>query len=143
MLELYRPETEIHFEQKPLLYSILSNFSKEYDPEFSPQPTSASQLPDLRTWTLKFGISVLEIYASRRQPTQLSRWCHRSIYTELLKSVGSQEDVGKIRKLYQSQPLDGISESTLTVRFGARVRALAIRFEGVDQRWLCTALELL
>lgn len=143
MLELYRPDTPKLIDQKPLLYSMPSNFGDEFDPEFAPQPTSASDLPNLQTWTLKFGMSVLEIWAAKRQPAQLSRWCHRSIYTDLVKKVGSQSEVGKIRKLHQCEPLDGISESTITVRFNSRVRALALRFEGVDHRWLCTSLTLL
>lgn len=143
MLELYRPDVAPLIDRKPLLYSIPSNFGEDFDPEFAPQPTSASDLPDLRTWTLKFGMSVLEIWAAKRQPAQLSRWCHRSIYSDLVKKVGSQPEVGRIRKLYQCEPLDGISESTITVRFNSRVRSLALRFEGVDHRWLCTSLTLL
>ena len=42
-----------------------------------------------------------------------------------------------------SQPLDGICETTVTVRFGERLRALVFRFEGIDNRWLCTALTLI
>jgi hypothetical protein len=143
MLELFRPNHIDHIVQKPFLYSIPTNFGEDFDPDFSPQPTSASDLPDLRTWTLKFGISVLEIWAAKRQPAQLSRWCHHTIYTDLVKKVGSQEEVGRIRKLYQCEPLDGISESTITVRFKSRVRSVALRFEGVDHRWLCTSLTLL
>lgn len=143
MLELFRPDRIDVIDRQPLLYSIPTNFGEEFDPEFAPQPTSARDLPELRTWTLKFGISVLEIWAAKRQPAQLSRWCHRSIYSDLVKKVGSQEEVGRIRKLYQCEPLDGISEAAITVRFNSRVRSLALRFEGVDHRWLCTSLTLL
>lgn len=143
MLDLYRGDVRPQLERKPLLYSIPTQFGEEYDPEFAPQPTSASELPDLRIWTLKFGVSVLEIWAAKRQPAQLSRWCHQSIYSELVRKVGSQTEVGHIRKLHQCEPLDGISESTITVRFEKRVRAIALRFEGVDHRWLCTSLTLL
>jgi hypothetical protein len=51
--------------------------------------------------------------------------------------------IGKIRKIKVTQPLDGISESTVTIRYGDRLRVVAIRFEGLDQRWLCTALTLI
>lgn len=143
MLDLYRREPGPHVEREPMLYSMPTQFGEEYDPEFAPQPTSAAQLPDLRIWTLKFGVSVLEIWAAKRQPAQLSRWCHHTIYSELVKKVGSQQEVGRIRKLHQCQPLDGISESTITVRFEKRVRSMVLRFEGVDHRWLCTSLTLL
>jgi hypothetical protein len=48
-----------------------------------------------------------------------------------------------VRTIHQSEPLDGICESTITVRFGERLRAIVIRFEGVDGRWLCTELDLI
>jgi hypothetical protein len=64
-------------------------------------------------------------------------------YMQLLKQVGSQKEIGRIKSIHQNQPLDGICESTVTVRYGERLRAMVIRFEGVDQRWLCTELKLL
>lgn len=143
MLDLYQRNSQKYIRQEPLLYSIPSNFGEDYDPEFAPQPTSASDLPDIHTWILKFATSVLEIWAAKRQPAQLARWCHHTIYSQLVTAVGSLTDVGKIRKLHQCQPLDGICECVLTVRFDERMRSLAIRFEGVDHRWLCTSLTLL
>ncbi len=129
--------------QKAMLFRTPSSFGENYDPDFAPQPTSASELPELHTWTLKFVVSVLEIWAGKRQPAQLSRWCHQKIYHELLRNVGSQQDVGRVRTLHQSEPLDGICESTVTVRYGGRLRSLVVRFEGIDKRWLCTALTLI
>ncbi len=143
MLEMFRPIVEEHEKQKARLYLIPSSFDDEYDPDFSPQPTSASDLPELHQWTMKFVVSVLEIWAGRRSPSQLTRMCHRKIFTELHARAGSMKEVGKLRTIHQSEPLDGICESVVTVRFGERLRALSVRFEGVDNRWLCTALDLL
>ena len=53
------------------------------------------------------------------------------------------KEVGRLRTIHQSEPLDGICESVVTIRYGKRLRALSVRFEGVDNRWLCTALNLL
>jgi hypothetical protein len=53
------------------------------------------------------------------------------------------DPVGRVRKIHISQPLDGIIEATVTVRYGERLRVVAIRFEGLDHRWLCTALEII
>ena len=36
-----------------------------------------------------------------------------------------------------------VAGSKITIRYGKRLRALSVRFEGVDNRWLCTALNLL
>ena len=130
-------------EQRAKLYLIPSTFGEEFEPGFEPVPTSAAELPDLHTWTMKFAVSVLEIWAGRRQPAQLISKCHRHTYMDLLKQVGSQNEIGRIRSIHQCEPLDGICESTITVRFGDRLRAMVIRFEGVDQRWLCTELRLI
>jgi hypothetical protein len=130
-------------EQRAKLYLIPSTFGEEFEPGFEPVPTSASELPELHTWTMKFAISVVEIWAGRRQPAQLISKCHRHVYMHLLKQVGSQKEIGRIRSIHQCEPLDGICESTVTVRFGERLRVMVIRFEGVDQRWLCTELQLI
>lgn len=130
-------------EQRAKLYLMPSTFGEEFEPGFEPIPTSASELPELHSWTMKFAVSVLEIWAGRRQPAQLISKLHRQIYMDLLKQVGSQKEIGRIKSIHQCQPLDGICESTITVRFGDRLRAMVIRFEGVDQRWLCTELRLI
>jgi hypothetical protein len=143
MLEMFRPIVEEHEKQKARLYLIPSTFDDEFDPDFSPQPTSASDLPELHEWTMRFVVSVLEIWAGRRSPSQLTRMCHRKIFTELHARAGTMKEVGKLRTIHQSEPLDGICESVVTVRYGERLRALSVRFEGVDNRWLCTALDLL
>jgi len=129
--------------QSAKLYLVPSSFGEEYEPGFEPVPTSALELPELHAWTMKFAVSVLEIWAGRRQPAQLISRCHRNIYMRLLKDVGSQKEIGRIKSIHQHEPLDGICESTITVRYGERLRAVAIRFEGVDQRWLCTELKLI
>jgi hypothetical protein len=108
-----------------------------------PIPTSATELPELHAWTMKFIVSVVEIWAGRRQPAQLISWCHRVIYMELLRTSGSPNEIGKIKSIHQSEPLDGICESTALIRYGDRLRAVVIRFEGVDGRWLCTALKMI
>ena len=130
-------------EQRAKLYLVPTSFGEEYEPGFEPVPTSAEDLPELHSWTMKFAVSVVEIWAGRRQPAQLISRCHRHIYMQLLKQVGSQKEIGRIRTIHQSEPLDGICESTAIIRFGSRYRSVVIRFEGVDGRWLCTALEML
>lgn len=37
----------------------------------------------------------------------------------------------------------GAIEVVVTLKFKKRIRALVLRFEGVDGRWLCTEFELL
>ena len=143
ILEIFRPRLAPAPVAKPKLYLVPSSFNDEFDPDFAPEPTSAMDLPDITEWNLNFARNVLEILAGRRQPSQLARACHHHIYAELLLQSGSMKEVGRIRKFQICEPLDGICETTVTVRFGDRLRCLVLRFEGVDNRWLCTALKLL
>jgi hypothetical protein len=143
VLDIFAPPKHEFQPQRAKLYLVPSTFGEDLEADEMPIPTSASELPDLHAWTMKFIVSVIEIWAGRRQPAQLIRSCHRVIYMELLRNTGSQKEIGRIRNIHHSEPLDGICESTVTVRFGNRLRAVVIRFEGVDGRWLCTALKLI
>ena len=143
VLEMFRPESPVPTPKKSRLYLVASTFGEEYDIDFAPEPTSATDLPDINELTSQFIHNVLEIWAGRRSASQVQAMCHHLIFADLQKKAGQQKLVGKIRKINVTEPLDGISESTVTVRYGDRLRVVAIRFEGLDQRWLCTALTLI
>jgi hypothetical protein len=143
VLDLFRNPEADPKPQKAKLYLVPTSHGDEYDPDFAPIPTSASELPDLSNWVLKYAVSALEIWAGKRPAAQLARWTHRNVYVKLQEDCGSRKDIGRIRKLHVAQPLDGIAEAVLTVRFGDRLRSLVMRFEGVDQKWLCTELFLI
>ncbi len=143
VLEIFRPRPMSVLPKKSRRYLVPSVFDDEFDPDFAPVATSSEDLPELNVWCMNFTLNVLEVFAGRRSPTQLTKIFHHRIYCELMKKSGSQKDLGRIRRLHISQPLDGICEATVTVRFADRLRALVFRFEGIDNRWLCTALTLL
>lgn len=142
-LDLYPDLFQERKPQEALLYTTPSTFGEYFDDDDRPLPTSASELPDIQLWMMSFATNLLEIIAGRRTPAQLANRCHRVIYLRLTSLAGTSAEIGRIRKIHQDAPLDGICESVITVRFGDRIRALAIRAEGVDGRWLCTALRLL
>ena len=143
LLEIFRPKPTLTEGQRLKLYLVPSRFDDEYDPDFAPEPTSAQDLPNLTQWVERFICNVVEIWAGRRSPGQLSNQCHHRIFSELVRKSGSQKQVGHVRKIHIQEPLDGICEATVTVRFENRLRSVMLRFEGVDKRWLCTALTLL
>ena len=143
VLEMFRPELTDLPLKKSRLYLAPSTFGEDFDPEFAPEPTSAEDLPDITELMSQFMHNVLEIWAGRRSASQVQAMCHHLIFADIQRTAGQQKVLGKIRKIKLTQPLDGICESTITVRFGDRMRAIAIRFEGVDGRWLCTELDLL
>lgn len=142
VLDLFKPPTE-YAPQRARLYSVPSHFGEIYESDDLPQPTSASELPALHRWITTFAISAIEIWAGRRQPAQLLQRCHRVVFNELLRKVGSVKEIGRIKSIHISEPLDGICEAVVIVHFVERIQALSIRCEGVDGRWLCTSLKLL
>ena len=91
VLDLFAPPVREHVQQSAKLYLVPSTFGEELEPDEMPIPTSATELPELHAWTMKFIVSVVEVWAGRRQPAQLIRWCHRVIYMELLRTSGSQK----------------------------------------------------
>ena len=113
------------------------------DPEFLAKPSPLSDLPDIQEWVTKFALSVVEIWSGRRSANQLARWSNRQVHQQLLAKSSILKTAPKIRKIYISQPIEGVAETTITLRIGERVRSLILRFEGVDKRWLCTELILL
>lgn len=143
ILEIFRPEIVEPVQSKPRLYLVPSAFGEDYDPEFAPEPTSSADLPDINELTRKFIYNIVEIWAGKRSAQQVQMLCHYKVFAELSRKSGTLKEVGRVRKVRVTEPLDGISESTVTVRYGDRLRVVAIRFEGLDQKWLCTALRLI
>ena len=141
--DLLGMENQIEFKQLPYLYKSSSLFKEDYSPGFEPVLMSASELPDITSFATTFAKVVLEIWAGKRPPVQLSKWCLPGIFKELQTAIGFQKEVGKFRKIHISQPLDGLCECAVTVRFQDRLRIMTMRFEGVDHKWLCTSLDLI
>lgn len=142
-LDLFAQPIPAFVPQEALLFTTPTTFGESFEDDDLPIPTSASDLPDIHQWTMAFATNALEIFAGRRQPAQLATRCHRVTYNALLHQAGRLSEIGRIRKIHQDFPFDGLCESTITVRFGERVRALVIRTEGINGQWLCTALRLL
>lgn len=136
-------ESTDQFIQKAYLYKNSSLYKEEYTPGFEPVLMSAAELPDITSFASMFAKGVLEIWAGKRPPAQLSKWCLASVYQELQDSIGFQKEIGKFRKIHISHPLDGLCEIVVTVRFDQRLRTMTMRFEGVDHKWLCTNLEFI
>jgi hypothetical protein len=144
MLALY-PKRESRNEPgiKRKLFIIPSYFGEEFDPNFAPIPTPQNQLPEIKEWTRQFLIRLIEISATRRSPHQLARWCHRATFQKVLTMTKEFDSLPKLRKIYIREPLESVIEVAATIGYKARVRVITVRFEGLDNRWLCTAIDLL
>ena len=143
LLEIFRPQPLTTQFKPSNLYLVPSRFDDEFDPDFAPEPTSARDLPELGVWTERFAHSIVEIWAGRRSPRQVESLCHHRIFSDLVRQADTQKEIGLLRKIHIQEPLDGICEATITIRFEDRLRVMLVRFEGIDKRWLCTALNLL
>ena len=80
VLEMFRPALPIPVIQEPRLYLVASTFGEEYDPEFAPKPTSSTDLPDINDLIFQFIHSVVEIWAGRRNASQVQAMCHHLIF---------------------------------------------------------------
>lgn len=135
--------------------------ARQLEPRFAPddffdqQPTPTSALPDPRPLVENLTRCVIEILAGARELDQIARWLTDDVYRHLLKRVVLSSrarqakgapalrpafSIGSVRIC---EPRDGIVEATVVVRGRARVRAVALRLEGLDRRWRATAIYVL
>lgn len=86
--------------------------------------------------------AIAEVLGGCRAPGQLANRIGRTAYETVCRArhtytPGARPRVGRIRA---SSPVPGAIEVSAVVRFGPRWRALALRLDWVDDRWLCTQL---
>lgn len=125
------------------------------DEFFTHQPSPRSALPGPVPLLENLTRCVIEILAGARDLEQISRWVTDDVYRLLLKrvvlSARARQAKGtaparptfSIGSVSVFEPRDGIVESVVIVRGRARVRAVAIRLEGLDSRWRATAINVL
>ncbi len=125
------------------------------DEFFGIQPASRSALPSPQPLLENLTRCVIEILAGARDLEQISRWVTDDVYRHLLKRVvlSSRARTAKgqvVRRPTFSigstsicEPRDGVVEAVVIVRGRARTRAVALRLEGLDNRWRATAINVL
>jgi hypothetical protein len=118
--------------------------------EFGPQPTPRALLPEPKPWAARLVQAIVEVTAGARPVGQLIRWTTNDVYESMQRRMahagsmaGSVRRVGSIvRSVHVDEPRDGVAEVCAVVQHGVRCRAIALRLEGVDGRWQCTALQV-
>jgi hypothetical protein len=122
---------------------------------FGHQPSPTATLPDPRPLLENLTRCVIEILAGARELEQVARWVSDDVYRHLLKRVvlatRARQAKGQpiarptfsIGSLTVCEPRDGVIEAVVIVRGRARVRAVALRLEGLDRRWRATAINVL
>jgi hypothetical protein len=124
----------------------------ERDADDNPVPTPRADLAEPRAWAGRLIQAAVDASVGDRPVAQLLRWTTREVYDQLVRSArpvpvkpGSRTPRRRratVRSLHLSEPADGIVEACAVVHDGERGRAVAVRLEGLDGRWVCTALEL-
>lgn len=121
--------------------------NEEDDPLFGPQLTPRTALTDPAHHASRILRAVLEILARRRPLHQLLPWTSEDVYEELTawmyRTAQRHGPPATVRSVHVSEPADGIAEVSAVVSQECRVRAVALRLEGVDGRWRCTLLRML
>lgn len=117
----------------------------------TPESGTANGLPDPRLWSARLAQALVEVLAGDRPLQQLVRWTSADVYRKIERRArivargDGAERLGDVRAAVRSvhlcEPRGGVAEACMLVQQGARSRAIAIRLEGVDGRWQCTALE--
>lgn len=125
------------------------------DDFFGHQPSPRSQLPDPEPLLINLTRCVIEVLAGARELDQLARWVSDDVYRHLLKRVvlsararavkgqRAQRPTITIGRVIITEPRDGVVEAVVIVHSRVRVRAVALRLEGLDRRWRASAINVL
>ena len=122
---------------------------------FGLQPSSRGQLPDPEPLLINLTRCVIEVLSGARELDQLARWVSDDVYRHLLKRVvlsnraraikglQAQRPAISIGRVTITEPRDGVVEAVVIVHSKVRVRAVALRLEGLDNRWRASAINVL
>ena len=125
------------------------------DEDDVPRPTPRTDLPEPMPWAGRLVQGILEVLAGVRPLSQLVRWTTTEVYDSISTRTeqrfrrtseargNTQHRLAEVvRSVHVSEPGDGIAEVCAIVQQGPRCRAVALRLEGIDGRWQCTALQI-
>lgn len=123
---------------------------EDVDPPWRTTPTG--ELPPARPWTGQLLQALLEVLAGSRPLSQLRRFTSDRVYADLRArasrrggdrpSTPRQPGGSTVRSVHVTAPGDGVVEACAVISRGGRFRAVALRLEGRNGRWQCTALRV-
>ena len=88
-----------------------------------------------------FARALVEVFSGVRPHAQLRSHCAPEVFAEL-NAIPAGPATGRVRLLRVCEPAAGAAEVSVVYSVGSRSRALAFRIEGVERRWLITALQV-
>ena len=108
-------------------------------------PIDPAQRGRLEQWVHRFVQASVEIVGGDRPVSQLLRWTSATVYADLQRRAVLVARVQPVRpqvaSVHTTIVSAAVAEASARVRYGARSRAVALRFERRQDRWLCTAME--
>jgi hypothetical protein len=130
--------------------ALALDFRTAHEDGFERQPTLRSKLDEPAPFVAKIAQAIIEVVGGQRPAPQLIRHTAPAVYSRLarraLVSARRQRSGAQrpaiVRTVRICEPADGIVEASAVVVAHGRVRALALRLEGLDGRWLVTAVTI-
>lgn len=119
------------------------------DVDFDRRPTPMWQLPDPKVATARIAQVLIDVMVGQRPVSQLNSVTTASVRADILRTVeGLPISTSALRVRLQvvsvrvTTPGPTVVEASAVIRGTQRSRAMALRLEGLDGRWLCTALRV-
>lgn len=136
-LPLEWPETSGANALKPVAPRVGASNPEDFDA----QPTSRSELPDARQWSMRIVHALVEVVNGRRPVSQLTRWLTPEVLSQVQGLVAKTAmPTLHVRSINVHETDDGVAELSAVFGTPNRIYALALRLEGLDGRWRATAL---
>ena len=122
----------------------------EFDePDLPDQRTLRENLPDPEPFVARIAQAFVEVMAGIRPAPQVARWTTPAVYAVLTRRAfvaarrpPSAHRRAMVRRVRVQEPAPGAVEACAVVVHHDRVRALALRLTGLDQRWVVTDLQV-
>lgn len=115
------------------------------DDDFEVVRTGRHGLPAPQGRAVVLVRAILEAIAGERPVAQLTRWVSDDVYADIESTVcpGTPRTwAATVRRVIVTEPADGVAEVCAVIQRGLRSTAVALRLEGLDGRWVVTALQL-
>lgn len=119
------------------------------DREFDRRPTPVWELPDPKTATARIAQILIDVMVGQRPVSQLNSVTNAAVRANVLRAVAALPPSPlatrarlQVASVRVTIPGPGIVEASAVIRGTHRSRAMALRLEGLDGRWMCTALRV-
>jgi len=132
-------------------FCIDENSADHADAFFERQMTASDSLPAATAFAHGFAQMIVEVMAGQRSPRQIARNATPAVLSGVTRPPagppGSSAGSSKLQRTTErsivtsvrvDEPADGVAEVAAVVRGKERSRALMLRLEGWDGRWICT-----